>query len=362
MSFENALADIANRTRDYADSLETEEATKTAIIMPFIQGVLGYDVFNPDEVIPEFVADVGSRKGEKIDYAIKQDDKIQILIEAKKIGEPLSLEHASQLVRYFSVSNDARIGILTNGRYWDFYTDLDKPNILDSKPFLRLDLLNIDHYTLPELKKLTKSTFDLGSVLTAAEELKYVSSTRSEIARAFNSPDPDFVQLFARRVYDGALTARMRDFFQNVVEKACRQFLAEQVNERLKNALSESSPIASSPSEADQTTTEERKEKEGRPGIVTTEEEREAYFIVRAIVASEIPVDRIFERDTKSYFTVLVDDTNRKPVCRFHFNSKSKKYLGIIGPDKSETRYLLERLEDIYDHADALRETVKRYT
>ena len=361
MSFDNALADIANRTQDYADSLETEEATKTAIIMPFIQGVLGYDVFNPAEVIPEFVADVGSRKGEKIDYAIKQDGKIQILIEAKKIGEPLSLEHASQLVRYFSVSNDARIGILTNGRYWHFYTDLDKPNIMDSRPFLRLDLMNIDPYALPELKKLTKSTFDLGSVLTAAEELKYVSSTRSEIARAFNDPDPDFVQLFARRVYDGALTARMRDFFQNVVEKACRQFLAEQVNERLKNALSESSPLSSNSPDPDSTERDDKPCSDAKPGIITTDEEREAYFIVRAIVASEIPVDRIFERDTKSYFTVLVDDSNRKPVCRFHFNGKNKKYLGIIGPDKSETRHLLERLEDIYEHAEALRETVKRY-
>ena len=238
MSFEDALLNIANRVQDYAGSLETEEATKNAIIMPFIQSVLGYDVFNPDEVVPEFVADVGSRKAEKIDYAIKREESIQILVEAKKIGEPLSLEHASQLVRYFSVSN-ARIGVLTNGRYWQFYTDLDKPNIMDSRPFLRLDLMNVDTYILPELKKLTKATFDLDSVLTAAEELKYVSSTRTEIAQAFSDPDADFVQLFARRVYDGALTAKMRDFFQGVVEKACRQFLAEQVNERLKNALAD---------------------------------------------------------------------------------------------------------------------------
>jgi len=243
MSFEDALLNIANRVQDYAGSLETEEATKNAIIMPFIQSVLGYDVFNPDEVVPEFIADVGSRKAEKIDYAIKREESIQILVEAKKIGEPLSLEHASQLVRYFSVSN-ARIGVLTNGRYWQFYTDLDKPNIMDSRPFLRLDLMNVDTYILPELKKLTKATFDLDSVLTAAEELKYVSSTRTEIAQAFSDPDADFVQLFARRVYDGALTAKMRDFFQGVVEKACRQFLAEQVNERLKNALAESTSVS----------------------------------------------------------------------------------------------------------------------
>ena len=358
MSFEDALLNIANRVQDYAGSLETEEATKNAIIMPFIQSVLGYDVFNPDEVVPEFVADVGSRKAEKIDYAIKREESIQILVEAKKIGEPLSLEHASQLVRYFSVSN-ARIGVLTNGRYWHFYTDLDKPNIMDSRPFLRLDLMNVDTYILPELKKLTKATFDLDSVLTAAEELKYVSSTRTEIAQAFSDPDADFVQLFARRVYDGALTAKMRDFFQGVVEKACRQFLAEQVNERLKNALAESTSVSTeSENEVSRVDVDVEDKK---AGIVTTEEERQAYMIVRAIVAAEISLDRIVDRDTKSYFGVLVDNSNRKPVCRFHFNGKSKKYLGLLDEHKVETRHEIERLEDIYQYAEQRREAACRY-
>lgn len=358
MSFEDELINIANRVRDYAESLETEEATKNAIIMPFIQSVLGYDVFNPDEVIPEFVADVGSRKAEKIDYAIKREETIQILVEAKKVGEPLSLEHASQLVRYFSVSN-ARIGVLTNGRCWHFYTDLDKPNIMDSKPFLRLDLLNMDTYILPELKKLTKATFDLDSVLTAAEELKYVSSTRAEIARAFSEPDADFVQLFARRVYDGALTAKMRDFFQGVIEKACRQFLAEQVNERLKNALSESAPV--SPEREEDVPRDDVDAEDKKTGIVTTEEEKQAYMIVRAIVAAEIPLKRISDRDTKSYFGVLVDDSNRKPICRFHFNGKSKKYLGLLDERKVETRHEIDRLEGIYQYAEQLREAARRY-
>ena len=358
MSFEDALLNIANRVRDYAGSLETEEATKNAIIMPFIQSVLGYDVFDPDEVVPEFVADVGSRKAEKIDYAIKREETIQILVEAKKVGEPLSLEHANQLVRYFSVSN-ARIGVLTNGRYWHFYTDLDKPNIMDSKPFLRLDLLNVDTYILPELKKLTKATFDLDSVLTAAEELKYVSSTRAEIAKAFGEPDADFVQLFARRVYDGALTAKMREFFQGVVEKACRQFLADQVNERLKNALGET--VSASPESEEDNVRGEIEGDDKKSGIVTTEEEKQAYMIVRAIVVSEIPLERVVDRDTKSYFGVLVDDSNRRPICRFHFNGKNKKYLGLLDEHKTETRHQIDRLEDIYQYAEQLREAARRY-
>lgn len=367
MPFEDALTDLAARTKDYVNTLETEEATKNAIIMPFIQRVLGYDVFNPDEVVPEYIADVGSRKGEKVDYAIKRDGKVQILIEAKKVGEPLALEHASQLVRYFNVSN-ARIGILTNGQYWNFYTDLDKPNIMDSKPFLRLDLLDIDTYTLPELKKLTRSAFDLDSVLTAAEELKYVSSTKSEIAKIFQDPDQDFVQLIARRVYDGTLTAKWRDFFQTVVEKASRQFLTEQVNDRLKSALGDDSMGSTSttgqtPDVPDTPSSDATEPVDiGRDnGIVTTEDELTGYMIVRAIVSSEIPLDRIYSRDTKSYFGILVDNNNRKPICRLKFNGKSKKYISLLDENKAETSYEISRLEDIYMYADELREAARRY-
>ncbi|HBL43185.1 MAG TPA: restriction endonuclease, partial [Planctomycetaceae bacterium] len=80
----------------------TEEATKNAFVMPFISA-LGYDVFNPLEVIPEFTSDVGIKKGEKVDYAITKDEKIIILVECKWSGADLDKVHASQLYRYFSV-------------------------------------------------------------------------------------------------------------------------------------------------------------------------------------------------------------------------------------------------------------------
>ena len=119
MEFEESLNQVAAKVRDLKEGIETEEATKNAFIMPFIGQVLGYDVFNPTEVVPEFTADVGVKKGEKVDYALVHDGQVQILIECKKIGVPLSLENASQLYRYFAVTN-ARIGVLTNGQVWNF--------------------------------------------------------------------------------------------------------------------------------------------------------------------------------------------------------------------------------------------------
>jgi hypothetical protein len=134
MEFAEKLSALAAKVRQQRGVIQTEEATKNAFVMPFISTILGYDVFNPMEVVPEFIADVGLKKGEKIDYAIVKDGEVQILIECKKSTEPVKIEHASQLFRYFAVTN-ARIAILTNGEVYQFFTDLDAPNRMDAKPF-----------------------------------------------------------------------------------------------------------------------------------------------------------------------------------------------------------------------------------
>lgn len=156
MEFIDKLNSLSTKIKQQAGVIETEEATKNAFVMPFINNVLGYDVFDPTEVIPEFVCDIGTKKGEKIDYAILKNSEVQILIECKKIGDPLNINHASQLFRYFHVTN-ARISILTNGQVYKFFTDLEAPNKMDEKPFLEIDLLDLDETVVPEIKKLTKS-------------------------------------------------------------------------------------------------------------------------------------------------------------------------------------------------------------
>ncbi|SBM43958.1 type I restriction endonuclease [Propionibacterium freudenreichii] len=364
MDFEDALEDIASRIGDYGNTLDTEEATKNAIIMPFMSKVLGYDVFDPTQVTPEFTTDVGTKKGEKIDYAIRRNGEVQVLIECKRIDEPLSLNNASQLFRYFHVSS-ARIGVLTNGKTWEFFTDLDEPNKMDEKPFLLLDLTNIDPYILPELKKLTRESFDLDSVLTAAEELKYVSSIKKTLAALFEEPDDDFLRLIVAHVYEGSITARVRDFFHPLVGKATKQFLNDRVNARLKSALQDQAPAvgvvaSSTDASPEETAPQSETTNQEKPGVITTEEELEGSQIVRAVAASEINWDRIFYRDAKSYFGILVDDNNRKPICRLHLDHKAKS-IGLLDEDKTETRLPIEQIQDIYNYADEIREAARRY-
>lgn len=360
MEFLEKLTSLASKVRLQGAAIQTEEATKNAFVMPFINTVLGYDVFDPQEVTPEFVCDVGTKKGEKIDYAIMKDGEVQILIECKKIGESLSINHASQLFRYFHVTS-ARISILTNGQVYRFFTDLDAPNKMDEKPFLELDLLDIDEYSVPELIKLTKSAFDVDSIISAAGELKYVSQLKKLIGAQVSKPEDDFVKFFASRVYEGVITQKVREQFFELTRKALAQFLNDQINERLKSAMSGAiQPTLTSLSVASSTNPDIQEQNEAEDKILTTLEELEGYHIVRAVVRSVVDAKRIVQRDTQSYFGILLDDNNRKPICRLHFN-RSQKYLGVFDEEKNETRHAISSIDEIYEYADQLKKTVGYY-
>ncbi|PLR30492.1 type I restriction endonuclease [Chimaeribacter arupi] len=352
------LNSLAAKIKQQSSFITTEEATKNAFVLPFINKVMGYDVFDPTEVLPEFICDVGTKKGEKIDYAILKDNEIQILIECKKIGEPLHINHASQLFRYFHVTS-ARISILTNGQCYKFFTDLDAPNKMDEKPFLELDLLEIDENVVPEIKKLTKTAFDVESILNAAGELKYVSQIKKILSSQMSSPEDDFVKFFASRVYDGMLTQKVRDLFTGLTKKAANQWLNDQVNERLKSALAGSLPSAPA-TMVDATPPEVVAIDEQDDGIITTPEELEGFHIVKSIIRTSIDPKRITHRDTKSYFGILIDDNNRKPICRLHFN-RSQRYIGLFDEEKKETRHPISELNDIYQFTEQLKSAAQSY-
>jgi len=356
--FEERLVALSTKIKSQRASIKTEEATKNAFIMPFISTILGYDVFNPLEVVPEFIADVGMKKGEKIDYAIMRDGVVQILIECKSTG-PLRIENAAQLYRYFAVTK-ARIAVLTNGEIYQFFTDLDAPNMMDKRPFLVLDMANIDESLIPELVKLSKEVFDLDSIISAAEELKYVGAIKRMIATQFREPEDEWIRLLATRVYDGSYTQKVKEQFRKLVPRATAQFLNDQVNERLKTALVSPSFNAEDVSMEAIGSGAIAHAEEQHGGIITTPEEIEGFNIVKAIACSEVKPDRIVARDSQTYFGILLDDNNRKTIARLHFNQKKKKYLGLLDADKVETRHPISSLDDIYQFADAIRESARR--
>lgn len=353
MDFKDHIKQLADRADKLKDNLQTEEATKNALIMPFLQA-MGYDVFNPTEVMPEFTCDIGTKKGEKIDYAILKDGKPIILVECKHWEQPLTL-HDNQLLRYYHVS-PAKFGVLTNGLVYRFYTDLVTPNKMDEVPFLEVDITDIKSAQIDELKKFHKSNFDVDNILSSASELKYTGELRNLLAKEFASPSPEFVKLMAKQVYDGVITQKVLDQFTSLLRKSISGYVNDIISERLKSALK---------SESDVDNTSNAIETEELPddnrGIVTTDEELEGFYIVKSILRNVIPADRITYRDAKSYFAIFLDDNNRKNICRFYFDSPTNKRLTFLDDNKKEQHNRLSSLDDIYNYADRLREIALKY-
>jgi predicted type IV restriction endonuclease len=370
MTFSDELAELAKKIHNLKDSIETEQATKNAFIMPFISNVLGYDVFDPSEVVPEFTADVGVKRSEKVDYAIFKNGQVQILMECKRIGDPLDLRYASQLFRYFSVTT-ARVAILTNGQEYNVYTDIDAPNKMDEKPFLVFDLLDIDRTLLPEIQKFSKESFDIDSVLSAAQELKYISGIRRVIASQVKEPSDEWVRFFISRLYEGRSTQRIIDQFRPLVAKALNQYVGDQVNSRLKTALGDEAESNVAPTKPAPSTAPpapignaEVADTVAAPDseIVTTDEERDGFNIVRAIAASEVAPERVFLRDAKAYCAILLDDNNRKPIIRLNLNGKNVKFVTTFEHGHEGVRRDIQSVVDIYKvAAEPIRQTIREH-
>jgi len=362
MDFIDHLRVLAARISNTRAIIQTEEATKIAMVMPFIQ-ILGYNVFDPTEVTPELVADVGTKKGEKVDYAILRDGKPIILFECKKAGADLHINHASQLFRYFHVTA-ARFGVLTNGLVYRFFTDLEQPNKMDEKPFFEFNILDFKERDVEELKKFAKSAFDLEIILTTANELKYTRAIQTRLAEWMVNPSEDFVRLVSSELLGSRrFTPAVRDQFTPITRRAFEQLIGERINERLKGAMapesvSVSEPISVvAPVRVDATAATTATE----PQFATSPEELEGFHIVRAIVRGLVPTKRVVMRDAQSYCAILLDDNNRKPICRLRFNNTEKLRLGLFNDKKEEELVSLEAVDDIYNHAEQIRAVVSSY-
>lgn len=357
MDFIDQVKQFSKRMLSMKDSLQTEEATKTSLIMPFFS-MLGYDVFNPDEFTPEFTADVGIKKGEKVDYAILQNGDPVILIEAKWIGENLD-RHDSQLFRYFGTTK-AKFAILTNGQFYRFFTDLDEPNKMDEKPFLEIDLANVKEAQVSELKKFCKTNFDVSEIFDVASELKYSNEFRSILSGELQSPSDDFVRFFLGKVYDGRLTQPTIEKFRPVLKKSLNAYISELMSDKIKAALDTEAKNQEN-TEPDESSegTGESVEASHESKIVTTEEELEGYFIVKNLLKDVASLRDITFKDNERYMTVLYGGNSRNWICRFYFGAK--KTLVLPDENKKEIRYPITDIYDIEQYQTQLIDVLQRY-
>lgn len=348
MELDEKLYSLSERIKQLKEKIQTEEATKQSLIMPFFQA-LGYDVFNPLEFVPEFTADVGIKKGEKVDYAILKDNEPIILIEAKPCNDDLS-KHDSQLFRYFGTTK-ARFAILTNGIIYKFFSDLDQPNIMDKKPFYILDMENLSEQSISYVEKFIKTNLDIDNILNTASDLKYLNLTKLAFKELMENPSDDFVRLLLNTgIYDGVKNQKVIEKFKPIAKRAMNQFINEKLSSKFKETLTNGE------NEKEEAVEEIKEESK----IVTTIDELNSYAIVKSILRKEIEPQRIYYKDTESYFGILLDNNIRKWILRINLNSRNKH---IIIPDENKKgiRYDIETIDDIYNYENEIIKALKRY-
>ncbi|HTN38685.1 MAG TPA: type I restriction endonuclease [Arachidicoccus sp.] len=351
MDFKDQIKQLGDRVDKLKVNINTEEATKNAFVMPFIQ-CLGYDVFNPLEVVPEFISDIGIKKGEKIDYAIMKDHQPCVLVECKHWNQDLSI-HDGQLLRYFHVS-PAKFSILTNGVIYKFYSDLVTPNRMDEKPFLEFNITEIKDGQIEELKKFHKAYFDEEGIANTASELKYMNELKILIQKEFNEPTGDFVKHFAKQVYPGVVTAKILEQFTALLKKSLQQNISDNITARLKVALAKENKEEEIAQAAEN-------DKKAEQKINTTDAEIQSFLIIKAILAKVLDVERVVFRDSQSYFAILLDNNNRKTIIRMFLNSDTNKFFCLLDDNKKEVRYNIDKIDELYKYSDDILKSVNKY-
>lgn len=346
MSLFEDLEKLNSRIQMLKASVQTEEATKHSFVMPFFQ-ILGYDIFDPNVIIPEFTADVGLKKGEKVDYAIMHEGNPLIIVEVKKHTENLD-KYSSQLYRYFGTT-DAKFALLTNGIEYRFYSDMNKQNRLDDSPFLIINLEELNKRDVKALERFTKSDLNIDSILELANKQRYILEIKKVFERETSTPSDDTVRLFASSILPQGtrLTQGVIDEFRVYVKTALNEIIGDLAAKKINSIKAGLTANISEEIEEDSN------------DIVTTDEEMQGFFIIKSILGELVELEKIYGRDTKSYFGVLYDDNNRKWIARLRFNT-SNKYLGIHETEKQESKYPLENIEDIYKFKEQLIAAFKR--
>ena len=353
MDFIDELRQFSKRVEKIKDVIQNEEATKNSLVLPFFQ-LLGYDIFNPLEFVPEYASDFGVKKDARVDYAIVIDDAPIILIECKPCNENI-VKHSGQLFQYFAAT-PAKFGILTNGITYNFYTDLNESNKMDTEPFLTFDLLDINENIIPEFKRFAKKTLDISGAFSAASELKYMSKIKSLLNSLRTDPSDSFVKYIMSEIYTGRATTRAVDEFRPIIKRGFAQYINDVISDRLKTAMEQS--------EVNRANVESVSDDEDKQGDIDgspmTSEEMEAFAIVKSVLRDIIDVDRLTWQHTKDYMVIFIDGKITRRICRFWFN-KEQKYITTPDENKKPVKHDISGLNDIYKYSEYIREVCNRY-
>ncbi len=226
---------------------------------------------------------------------------------------------------------------------------------MDEKPFLEFNINEIKDNQIEELKKFHKTIFDAQSIVNTASELKYTNELKHLLQQELSNPSAEFVKHFAKQVYPSVVTSKVLEQFTNLTKKSIQQHISDLITERLKTALTKEDEETKKQEaiNVEQSKVEEIK-------IVTTEEELEGFLIIKTILRQKIVANRIKHRDAQSYFAILLDDNNRKTICRLYLNG-TKKFFATLDEQKKEVKVEINSVDDLFQYSEKLLKIVENY-
>lgn len=354
-AFHDQFLKLAEQIRRRLPHVHGEESTKQALILPFI-GALGYDIYDPTEIRPEYVADFAKKRpggpAEKVDYAIHLGGTPVIFVECKSADVALH-NFSGQLARYFNATPACPVAVLTNGVKYMFFTDLEEKNILSEKPFFEFDVLAFTEADVEVLETFSRERFNPGGVREQAEEIIYTSKISGYMGSILRNPPENFTRfvLGELSVFAGKrLTPRVIEKFTPTIKRAIQATLLDMATRSIKDQAEQraEAPVVATPPKPEIPTVAQSQpvikieEKPvtapAVPNVVTTGEELEALEIIRSICADS-PLSTgapILHKDTINWFTISTISIRRWFV-RLHFNQRKKSISTKVPLEKAKS-------------------------
>lgn len=317
-NFSNKLKAHSEHVANMSAFCTTEETTKQALIMPFLD-ILGFTSYDPRKVKAEYYADFpGAKINERVDYALFCHDVPVMFIEAKSVNEEVD-DHCPQLSRYFNSTPEVTISAITNGREWRFYTDLKQKNIMDPTPFLKIKMDAISASDIAQLFRFRYDKFKPEALRTLAEESVYLSSFTKTISSSLRDVDMEFVRYVASR---SSIERQLNQRFLESVTPLVKQAVERAVSAMVVSGLSTHPEDYIQDKKLATTDNEQKKDiiDAENPNIITTQKEIELFERVKQILQTD---DQIDYKDTESYFGVLFEGKTTRWIVRFYDKKNS---------------------------------------
>lgn len=328
--FKEWIASHAEHVKKVAHICTTEETTKQALILPLLD-ILGFSAFDPNKVRAEYQADFpGAKSGERVDYALFCNGAPVMFIEAKSYTENLS-NHCPQLSRYFNATPEVAICAITNGREWRFFTDLSNKNIMDSEPFLTVDVTMLNENDMAQLYQFRHDKFQPDALRSLAEESIYLTAFTESITESLKEVDLDFVRYVAGRAnIQRQFTQRYLESIRHIVKQAVQNTVSSMVVSGLSapKVQEEAAPVEKEQEDPTAPIIDPENNK-----IVTTYAERRLFDLVKSILPDDASIEA---KDTESYFGVLVDGKSNRWILRYFDNKQRPSVIFPIELEESD--------------------------